>query len=297
MKIDWPDQRCIVCLRRPQADDPGSQHNKAHVLLDSIGARLWSEFLCTDCNRRMGTIEEKLLGDASVIELVHGLEDQLPRRLALGIISRCRYFLDHAEHGRIYLRPNRKHGELEPEAAEKTRRDIERKLHSRGARDAELFERLADYEAVAPGGRFEVVPGYWVTKPLGLSGETARRAYDEPLVPDVVPLGFAYLFLSCCIKEAIYTPELDGARAALQRMVSGDTSAGDAWPIEKLRSVADPAPLHGLAFEEHDGEATVRVVVFRWLVWRVHFPGVSPPTERLFYGRDLATGEEHTNLS
>jgi hypothetical protein len=54
--------------------------------------------------------------------------------------------------------------------------------------------------------------------------------------------------------------------------------------------------MHGVVFEEHEGEAVVRVVIFRWLVWRVHFPGVTPPAERLYYSRDLSTGETESNL-
>lgn len=76
-----------------------------------------------------------------------------------------------------------------------------------------------------------------------------------------------------------------------------DVTAADDWPIDRLRSVEDAAPLHGIAFQESSGEAGVRVVIFRWLVWFVRFPMVEAPTEVLHYSRVVSNGDEESNLS
>jgi hypothetical protein len=152
----------------------------------------------------MGTIEEKLLGDISVIEMVGQLLPDLPQKLALRIRSRTGYFLDHREHGRLYGKPSGEAGELDlvttsaatrPDAD--VRKEIVKKLGALGATEEKIRTTLATYDAAAPGDEVEVHDGWKVQKPVDVAGETFGRTHDEPLVPQVVPLGIAYLFAAC----------------------------------------------------------------------------------------------------
>lgn len=275
------------------------------MLPEAIGGRLWAPFLCKDCNSKSGVIEEKLLGDIVVVNSARAILSQLPRKLALNIYSRTRYFRDDKEHGRLYAKPRRDDGELELRTTnagtrrdEDVRKEIEMKLRSAGLPAEHIQDQLAAYAAAAPGSAFEFLPGETIQKPIDASGLPFQRTYDEPLVPTVVPLGIAYLFLACCIGDAIYNDVFQPARDALSRAFDGDEEASDGWQIEHLAN-ADriTEPMLGLAYEEYRGEAVVRVVIFRWLVWRVHFPRAPAPAARLHYARFLDIGEEDTNLS
>ena len=74
MDAGWKIDRCIVCLREPQPDDPRSRLTKAHVIPRSIGGKLWARFLCEECNGRSGTaIEADLVNDPTVRHLVEQL--------------------------------------------------------------------------------------------------------------------------------------------------------------------------------------------------------------------------------
>jgi hypothetical protein len=83
----------------------------------------------------------------------------------------------------------------------------------------------------------------------------------------------------------------------LAEALDGDDSAANAWPIDFLRPQGDEAaPLLGLVLEDVAGEAVIRVVAFRWYVWRVRVPQLAPSARRLHYARYLDSGEEETNL-
>ncbi|MCP9487844.1 MAG: HNH endonuclease [Gaiellaceae bacterium MAG52_C11] len=304
MKIDWWDKRCIVCVRQRDTGQEGRQTTRGHVIPESIGGRLWSPFLCKDCNSKMGTLEDKLLGDVSVIGVVEQLLPELPPKVGLNIHSRAGYFRDDEQHGRLYAKPRRDDGGLELSTMdEKTRRDedvraeVRKKLRAASVADDQIKAKLAEYDAASPGQEFEIVPGERVRKPISVAGQAFSRTWDEPIVPAVVPLGIAYLFLACCIREEIYEARFDAVREVLLQTIGGAADAASKWTIDWLRTPDVPvAALHGLAFEEVGGEATVRVVIFRWLVWRVHFPMLEPPMKRTHYSRYLETGDEDANL-
>lgn len=182
MKVEWSDQRCIVCLRERDTGEPGLETTKGHVIPEAIGGRLWSPFLCKDCNSKMGTVEEELLNDVSVVLMAKQLLPELPPKLGLNIHSRAEYFRDDEEHGRLYARPRRADGELELNVTDaRTRRDedvrgeVEKKLRAGGAADEEVEAKLADYDALPPGEDFEWAPGKKVPKPIDLSGQTFGR--------------------------------------------------------------------------------------------------------------------------
>lgn len=80
-QIDWPDERCIICLRTPTGDDSTSVRTDAHVIPESVGGKLLAPFLCQRCNSGMGTIEGDLPRDVIVLGLVDELEGVLPEDL------------------------------------------------------------------------------------------------------------------------------------------------------------------------------------------------------------------------
>lgn len=304
MKIEWSDNRCVVCLRERDTGEDGLKTTKGHVIPEAIGGGLWSLFLCKDCNSKMGTIEARLLDDVSIVGLAAQLLPDLPPALGAKLHSGAGYFRDDEEHGRLHARPNRKSGELELTTTdEKTRRDsdvraeVRKKLRSSGAGDDEIERKLSEYGKATPGAEFEILPGATVHKPIDVGDEPFIRTWDEPVVPAVVPLGIAYLFAACCLGDTIYRPEWQPVRDVLLRAIGGDESAADEWRIERMRPGDDAAaPLLGLVLEGQQN-AAVRVVLFRWDVWLVQFPLAEPPPERLHYARYLDTGEEETNLS
>jgi hypothetical protein len=251
----------------------------------------------------MGTIEEKLLDDISVIEMVGQLLPDLPQKLARKIRSRAGYFADHPEHGRLYAKPRRAGGELELVTTSKgtrsdaeVRKHIAKRLLANGATEKAIQNALAAYDAARPGAEVEI-DGLTVEKPVEVPLETFSRTYDEPLVPEVVPVGIAYLFAACCIGEKIYDAAFGPLRDLIQKAIREKEDIAGGWPIDPLQSKASPAPMHGLALEETADGSAVRVVIFRWLVWRVHFAMLAPADDVLYYSRNLKTGDEESNLA
>lgn len=296
MRVPWPDQRCVVCLERPRADDEQTQMTDGHVLPQSIGGKLSAPFLCRRCNSKMGEAEAILPRDVTVRLIVDRLEHELPPELVKTIRYRQGYFADSEEYGRLSAGMD-KEGELTPRQSEtikddqNTLRQIASELRRHGATEEEIAKQQEAFRQAPTGDRLEVTPEYTVTKGIDFSTLPFRPNLDDPLTPPRVPLGIAYLYLALCLGQRVYDERaLDPARQALRAAIAGDDSATLAWPVRRCGTNKTESK-HALGVKAADGDTLIVIWLFRELVWEVRFPGVTLNSDP-FYLLDLVTGEE-----
>ena len=103
MQINWPNDRCIVCLGTPRAGDEMSRRSLAHVIPQSVGGVLAVPFLCKRCNNQMGIAEALLAVDPQVRVDVKNqrLQTRLPKKLVDAMLAGEEHFVDHLEYGRV----------------------------------------------------------------------------------------------------------------------------------------------------------------------------------------------------
>lgn len=296
MQIRWETERCIICLREPADDDPLSQLTDAHVIPESVGGELSARFLCDRCNSEMGRVEGQLPRDIALIEVVRELENRLPAELARGILQHAGWFADTKDYGRLEGRESRgaDFALRESESIrtdENVRREIRAELRRRGVLEEAVDGKVAEFEQAADSADLEIAPGFTIRKHIDLSGVSFERTYDEPLAPQAIMLGIGYTFLALALEERIYGDELEPAREVLRRVVTRDTAAADAWPIEFLRPSSPAETKHALAVKREADGVLVRIWLFRELVWDVHVAGVRVAAEP-FYLLDLLTKQE-----
>ena len=192
MRVPWPDQRCVVCLERPRADDEQTQMTDGHVLPQSVGGKLSAPFLCRRCNSKMGEAEAILPRDVTVRLIVDRLEHELPPELVKTIRYRQGYFADTEEYGRISAGMDRE-GELTPRQSEtikddeNTLRQIASELRRHGPDEEEIVKQQEAFGQAPPGDQLEVTPEFTVTKGIDFSAIPFRPNLDDPLTPPRVP--------------------------------------------------------------------------------------------------------------
>jgi HNH endonuclease len=268
----------------------------AHVIPESLGGKLHALFLCKQCNSDMGRVEGLLPKDPTVLDLVDRLYDVLPRDLANSIYRHAGYFADSEEFGRVDARLDEDLA-VTPRESESllgernTSRLIEATLRRDGADDAAVKAKLADFAAAPDGARLQVGSDLTVVKGVPMDTFDWKRTYHEDIVPRVVPLGIAYLYLALCIGGHIYGSALNATRTELRRGMAGDETLEKELTFEPKRG--EPAEArHALAVTQVASGAEVRIFLFRELDWTVPFPGVALRGFEPFYVIDLVTGEE-----
>ena len=298
MKIDWPDERCIICLGTPRCGDLLSQRDDAHVIPRSIGGKLSSPFLCKRCNSDMGgKLEGQLPKEVVILDLVDRLQDQLPPKLSRGIVRNAGYFVDIEEFGLIDGRFSTD-GVLTPKESENIRsernalRQIEKVLRQSGADEMTVRKKVAEFVKADFGASVEVLRSLTFVKGVSPSDGDWKRSYDEPIVSWAVPLGIAYLYLALCIGGHIYGKALESTRVTLRRAMAGEIATTDEWPFEPMRAQCPPEAKHALWVTQETDGVLVKIALFRECVWPVRFSGVSLRGPAPSYLVDLMTGEE-----
>lgn len=296
MRIDWPDERCIICLGMPRDDDAMSQRTDAHVIPESVGGKLSAVFLCKRCNSRMGEAEAILPRDISVRLILDQVADQLPEELVAGIRYRQSCFADTDEYGRVEAGFDTQ-GELLPKQSEaikddeNTLKQIAADLSRHGKSAAEIAAAQATFHDAAPGEWVEVRPGHRVQKHIDWSKIGFKPKLNDPITPLHVPVGIAYLYLAICLGERVYDNTLEPVRKALCMALDGDSAAADALCANR-HGTRIVETKHLLRTKPDDGGTLVTFQVFRDLVWPVRFPDVVVRGEQTLYWVDVATGEE-----
>ncbi len=101
MNADWPTARCILC-------GSGEDITTEHIIPDCLAGKLVANFLCKDCNSRLGHgAESAVRNDPKVRLLIERLVGEQPH-LANKLQKRLPY-IGRSEQGEIpgYMRDGR----------------------------------------------------------------------------------------------------------------------------------------------------------------------------------------------
>jgi hypothetical protein len=283
--LGWPHRRCIFCLREPSEAVPFS---RAHLVPDSIGGFVWAWTKCKECNEQTGaTIEAGIVNDDSIQLAVAALAAQLPE-LAEKFSSQTGYV---AKTPQGLIRARRRGDEYELlttksddgsliASREDARAAVEKRLQREGRKAAEIAAGLARFDEAADG----------IPVRIGDSTIThgALQAFDAALtgkpVSEAFPSLIAFHFLALSLGPSIYDEQLNPLRRAIR-----EGSGRSDWHVAERWLERRYVPEHLVGFAQTEPYLVVRVQLFGWNVWRVHFPRISSPSEPHGYLLDLVS--------
>ncbi|MCP5109263.1 MAG: HNH endonuclease [bacterium] len=266
LDIPWPDKRCIGCGN-------AAELTLEHLVPRSLGGVLTCRFLCKPCNDRFGQIESAIKADAAIRLAIDNLRPLLPDLWES--MSHGQKFFTESEQGPV--RGTVKNGVFRidsrglPDGTLLQSTDVARlnlrAMLSKNARPSEEIEAALERVERAPlGRRVNIVRGYDVTvRPVN----KIQPALDTRIEMKIPTLKIAYEYLALHLGTTVLCPHLDPVRDAL----AGRTDLPDFCSVEPLRG-KEYQPIHGLSFDPSERHATVLVVLFGWLIYRVHFHGI-----------------------
>jgi hypothetical protein len=278
MELVWPHRRCILCLREHDVDDvPFSQ---AHLIPESIGGFAWAWTKCKECNEQVGhSIESAVVNDDSIRISVDNLRSQLPD-LARKFDERTRWIADTA-NGLIEARWRDGAFELlttkdEDSGARRqskahARAGLVRRLRRKRRTDHEIEASLAIFDSAEPGVLFDI---HGETFEHGSVESEFRPPFDGTPVSDAFPSLIAFHFLAFNLGEQVYDTRLNPLREAIR---CGEPQSD--WHAAESGLERRYVPEHLVGFAQCEPHVVVRVQLFGWSVWRVHFPSLASRSE------------------
>jgi hypothetical protein len=158
---------------------------------------------------------------------------------------------------------------------------LETRLRRQKRPPEEVAAALALFDNAKVGEPFEIHGETFVHGQT--SAEFGLPFTGEP-VSDAFPSLIAFHFLALALGNAVYDPRLDGLREAIR-----EGQARSEWHVAEggIARKYECAHLVGLA--QCQPHAVVRVQLFGWSVWRVHFRGIALGGEPLGLRLDLKT--------
>lgn len=292
MNIRWTGDKCILCL----SDDSLS---KEHLILEALGGKLTSRFLCASCNSTLGReLEAKAKSDPSILMAAANLRDKLPK-LSASLIDGHAH-ISYSENGPAsgYIKneefrvKSKRLGDgslIQPTNI--ARKTLMRLLEKQGYNKAISSKAVSSFEDAPENVRVEIAPGLEAVKWRidRLEMDMSQTHFMDPLIP----VKTAYEFISLLVGQAICAdiPHLSEIRRIFKNRQIDPTVLA----VERLYS-DEYKPFHGICFEGNDPYARVQVRLFGWLAFRVNFLHLSIDAPKCAYTHRLDTGVEHFDV-
>lgn len=287
MNFPWSGDQCIICLRQKDL-------TKEHLIPEAIGGCLSACFLCGDCNSTLGaTADASARSDPSirlaVINLstkISKLAQQLTENQPFLGNSKAGYVSGSIRDGKFRVRSTPKEDGSLIQPTDKAQRTVENILRKSGYNATALKEGLGKFNLAPENERIKVASDLEIIK---WSLQKVEPDLSMPLIDPVLPLKIAFEFLACHLQTAIYSD--DPRFAEIRQVLLSGNSACDAFHVDRLNG-DEYQPYHGLKFEGNAPHATVHIVLFGWLGFRVHFYHLAIGGPRFVYIHNLESTEE-----
>jgi hypothetical protein len=282
--LGWRFRRCILCRR--DFDAELVPFSRSHLIPDSIGGFAWAWTKCKECNERVGSsIEAAVVKDDSIVASVDALRAQLPD-LARKFDERTRWIAD-TPNGLIEARwrdgafelLTTKDADAVRQPVEDARAALEKRLRREGRSDGEIDAALAVFDSAELGVPFEV---HGTTFEHGRVDSDFRLPFNGTPVSDAFPSLIAFHFLALALGEQTYDPALDPLRDAIR-----EGRPRSSWHVAESGIERNYVPTHLVGFAQCEPHVVVRVQLFGWNVWRVHFPRIASRSEPVGLRFDL----------
>jgi hypothetical protein len=280
MKIPTCFERCTICLeRKPLTCE--------HIIPESIGGTLQADLQCEHCNSRLGSsVVSQAKKDPAIRLAILSLKDQLPQ--LYGRMEQGQLYTTVDDVGQTASAKFRDRGLraktqkmaggsfiFDPKTAEKT---IESMLDSRGLTPMQVNGAIEKFRNASIG---ELVK---------LSDEvSAVKREIKSAFPDLqfgemderVPVLISYNYLCLILGVQVFDTRFDFIR---QRIACDEPS--EAVKVEGLTSRVY-RPFHKVHSEPEKDGLLVKIYLFGWLVYYVHFRDVIYGGPYVVYVEDL----------
>lgn len=288
MNIQWPEDRCILCLKETSL-------SKEHVIPKALGGILTCQFLCKDCNSYLGSsIEAEAKTDPSIRIAIENLRSSIPD--LANELTENQDFISYGPGGadRGVVRS----GEFEVKSGTRedgsliqpthdARGSIEKILRRYGASDDVVREALRKFDKGEENERVKVAPGVevikWSIEKLEVDLSRSR------LISPIIPLKIAYEFLAILMGTLIYREvhEMMELRTVLLQNAENHGS----FQVDRLNA-PEYKPFHGICFEGNSPYARILIRLFGWLAFRVHFKRLAFDGPCVAYTHYLDSGQD-----
>ena len=287
MNIQWPGDRCILCLKEVSL-------SKEHIIPDALGGVLACQFLCEGCNSYLGfSVEAKAKTDPSIRVAVANLKSHIPE-LANRLMEN-QDFISYGPGGtergsvragefRVRSRTREDGSLVQP--TDCARKSVQKILRKANADGDVIRQALRAFDKGRENQRVKLPHGLEVVRwPI----EKIEPALSNKIMSPLFPLKIAYEFLALHLGKAIYdeAPQMQELRTTLLESIEDHPS----FQIDRLNA-SEYKPFHGICFEGNDPHCKVLIRLFGWLAFRVHFRRLAVSSSRFVYTHYLDAQEE-----
>jgi len=280
MKINFDFDKCIYCLKNP----PESWE---HIIPDSIGGRLQVQVLCSSCNHNLGSeLISKIKTDPSIRLAVRNLKDEIPELFEA--IEKGQLY-NAKDKNDNYIKLRNKNSKLEIIAHKKEDgslvldtkkgiKNIAQMLGKEGLSEDDITDKIQSFKKLEDNKIIQLSKTVRVVK---WTIESIFPNLQGPMLDEQVIALIAYEFLSLLIGNLIFNDKLDFIRKFIKE---GEKS--QKLVIEHLTS-RHYSPYHKIYPELLETEIVINIILFGWLVYRVHLKGFRLSSADFVYLEDL----------
>ena len=288
MRIEWPGNRCIICLKETHLSNE-------HIIPKSIGGLFTCSFLCRDCNSHLGwAVESKIKDDPSIRFAMDALQSDIPdftRRFTEGQEFLCQgpggIERGINRGGKLRVKPRKTETGSLILSPEDGRKLVERSLRKAQRDECLIQEVLRKIDDAEENQKITPTSGVQVVKwPIEKVEPYLRNG---KLLTSLVPLKIGYEFLALRLGTAIYNQ--NSALNELRDVLRKGTESHPSFQLESLHA-SQYAPFHGVAFLGNNPHAIVLIRLFGWIAFRVHFHRLTINHPSINYLHRLDTNQE-----
>jgi len=268
MKVEFDFDRCILCTEN-LAD------SWEHIIPEIIGGRLQARILCSRCNNDLGSkLISKVKNDPSIRLAIRNLREEIPK------------LFEDIEKNQIYnakgkndnhIRLKYKNSKFETIAhkkedgslildARKGIKNIAQMLRKEGLSEHEIASKIRSFKKLENNRIIRLSKTVRIVK--WSIESTFFPHLQGPLLDEKVIALIAYEFLSLLVGNLIYNDKLDFIRDFIK-----EGKKSKKLVIEHLTS-RHYVPYHKIYPELLEAEIIINIILFGWLVYKVHIKGV-----------------------
>ncbi|MCY4388244.1 MAG: HNH endonuclease [Desulfurellaceae bacterium] len=288
MRIEWPGNRCIICLKEAPL-------SREHLIPKALGGIFTCSFLCKECNSALGArVDIEVKKDPRIRFAVDNLESDISK-----LAYKFREGQNVLLHGSSWTEPGKVHKGIPQVTSRKTEdgaliqspdesyKSNEKILRKNGINEDTIQEGLRRLYEAKENEIVELAPGRIAVKRRVEQVEPDPRG--SKLLTPLFPLKIGYEFLALLLGTAIYKqdPALDRLRVALRQGLENHPS----FHVESLNA-SEYKPFHGIGFVGNNPHAVVLIRLFGWLAFRVHFHRLTINHPSISYLHRLDTNQE-----
>jgi hypothetical protein len=283
MNIPTDFHRCTICLEEKPL-------TREHIVPESIGGTLEADLQCERCNSKLGSsVVSQARKDPAIRLAIRSLRDQLPHLYKTMEEGQLYTTVDDdgqtatAKFRRRRLQTKAQKMEdgsfiFDPKTGQKT---IQSMLQNRDLALEQIKTKIDIFKKAPTGQLVSLSAGISAVK---REVKSAFPKFEFGQMDERVPVLIAYNYFCLLLGIQVLDKRLDFIR---RRIVANEPS--DQLKVEGLTS-REYRPFHQVYSEPNENGILVKISLFGWLVYYVHFRNVIYGGPYVVYVEDLVEG-------